>query len=987
MTTACPTDDVLGAHVQRVLGQAETAQVSSHLDGCAACRQVVIAAVRGGVAAEPSTAIAVGTPPLDAPGAPVQSPALGSRIGRYELRELLGAGGMGRVYAAHDSELDRTIALKIVRPELAGLVRVLAERLVRESRMMAKLAHPSVIAVYDVGRTGDAVFIAMELIRGQTLGTWVRRAKPSWRELVSVLERAGQGLAAAHAAGIIHRDFKPDNVLVEPDPSGIGVRRVVVTDFGVARIVTDAPDAQGFLRGRPGDPQLTSPGTMIGTPAYMAPEQLDGRTIDVRADLFAFAVSAWELLFGQRPFAGRDVEEIRAAMDRPLKLPGSLGAVPARVVRVLAGALALDPADRYRDMRAFLQLLARTRTRRRTAVVGATVVAATALVGFGLVSARVLASPAVDPCERGGAALDHVYGAAAVQAVRTALDADPLARTEVIARLDRVAERWRGIHGETCHAEATPPQAAGIQACLDARLLELDGVIDDLTRDGAPHAALMVRLVGDPAGCATPAPGLVTARIPADPALRRRVTALRHRAFDAEAARDRGDYQAAVAVATAVTAEAKQVWLPLHAETLYLLGTSQSQGGDDVQARATLREAVAVAEREHQDYIAANGWIQLAQSAVFDDPKRALEYATYADAAVERIGRQASVATMLEYVRGIALVESDRGKEGEAALRRGLAMANQGVPELLPQLIQGLGYVLEDQARYGEAVAMYRDALVELGNQPEIAPATEMMVRQRIATCLDMLGSTAEAEVEARRAVTLADRVPDDHNLDHELAHAQLAQVLGHAGKLDEALAEATRVTEHIGKLVGERATRYGEALRLEGTILNQQQKFSAADAKLARACEIMAFEVGEGSSALAECWLTRVDALEGLGQGAAALALLDKLLPILVTTYGETHPQVANGYVTRGALLSELGQHARALPDLERALALFEHEALDPGHLAGAEWALGRALWRSDRPRARRLIEQAVHRFDQASAFWRLTQREATAWLAEHRP
>ena len=318
--TECPNDDTLGALVQHALDAKEAARVSAHIDTCEACRAIVVAAVRGESQTPPQ--FPAGTPSLPLV-ARVEKSLVGTRMGRYEIRSLLGSGGMGQVFAAYDAELDRSIALKVLRPELARAASVLADRLVRESRLMAKIAHPSVITVYDIGREGDAVFIAMELIRGETLGELIGRAKPGWREIATIFERAGQGLAAAHDAGIVHRDFKPENVLVESEDGH--VTKIVVTDFGIAMAAVLAEAVHEVQQqGTKKDVRLTAPGVVIGTPAYMAPEQLAAGQVDRRADVFAFSVSLWEALFGARPFRGNTVEQIRHAMRVKPRAPRTL---------------------------------------------------------------------------------------------------------------------------------------------------------------------------------------------------------------------------------------------------------------------------------------------------------------------------------------------------------------------------------------------------------------------------------------------------------------------------------------------------------------------------------------------------------------------------------------------------------------------------------------------------------------------------------------
>ncbi|MEJ7602503.1 MAG: serine/threonine-protein kinase [Kofleriaceae bacterium] len=974
--TACPTDDELGALVQQALDEAAVARVTTHIDACETCRQVVIAAVRGGVAVAPAT-IAIGTPTLDRRGdADASGPAPGSKLGRYELRELLGAGGMGRVYAAYDAELDRSIALKIMRPELAAISGRLAERLVRESRIMAKLAHPSLITVYDVGRFGEAVFIAMELIRGETLGAYVRRTRPPWRAIIGLLERAGHGLAAAHDAGIIHRDFKPDNVLVSSD--GVQVKRVVVTDFGVARAHGEHDDQPGSAR-RPSVVELTATGVTVGTPAYMAPEQLDGLEVDRRADVFAFAVSAWELVFGERPFAGRTVEAIRDAMHDPPPIPKS--AVPDRIVRVLQRGLALAPADRWPDMPSFQRALAAPPRRRRAVAVGAIAIA---LVSGGIAGAQAFDEAApVDPCLRGEQWLAPAYDAR-VSTLEGRLGGDRHAAA-VLGSLAKAANTWRETHRATCKSDRQPPQPANVAACLDARKLELTAVVDDLILDGPRHANMVAELAAPATSCASPAPAYLVARVPSDHALRRRVTELRHRAFDAEAARNRGDFQGVIAQMTALAAEAATIWPILHAETLYLLGTALSQGGDATRGIATMREAAALAERVHHGYIAANAWIQLVQDATSDerDPARAMEYVAYADAAVERIGRPILTATLFEYSKGAALLAADRKQEGEAAFRRALALARSGAPQLMAEMIQGLGYVFEDQARFAEAAASYRDALVELAKQPTPSPQTEITFRTRLAYCLAMLDDPA-AEPEGRQARDQATRVLGADNLDRTVAQIGYAQVLQRLGRLDEALVEVRVATTAVGKIAGKTTEGYGEALYAEADILSDLGRYREASVQFKRACDLL----GDGeldSSIHAACEIRQAHAWSRLGRHADALALIDGSLELLEGTYGVVHLEVANAYLVRGMTRHALRRDAEAALDLELARAIFTEYFNDAGSIAASELALGQALWKTEPARARELIEQAVKRFPPLSA-WNTTRREAIAWLAGHR-
>ncbi|NUO49616.1 MAG: serine/threonine protein kinase, partial [Polyangiaceae bacterium] len=280
-----------------------------------------------------------------------------SRVGRYKLIDRIGEGGMGVVYVAHDPELDRRVALKLLRPEPGAETEERRTRLVLEAQAMAKLSHPNVVTVHDVGRVGEQLFLAMELVDGVTLSRFLAREAPPRRKVLELLLLAGRGLAAAHGAGLVHRDFKPDNVLVGNDG------RVRVTDFGLARVSGPAvmTDAHLDVEGPTRPVALTATGMLIGTPAYMAPEQWRGEDADAKSDQFAFAVTLYESLFGIRPHDGATMRELATNV-----LAGKMRPFPPapRWLRtLLERALALDPASRFPSIDALLSELGKDRDR------------------------------------------------------------------------------------------------------------------------------------------------------------------------------------------------------------------------------------------------------------------------------------------------------------------------------------------------------------------------------------------------------------------------------------------------------------------------------------------------------------------------------------------------------------------------------------------------------------------------------------------------
>ncbi len=328
----------------------------------------------------------------------------GAPIGGYHLEHVLGEGGMGVVWCARDPLLDRTIAIKVLKSRDAHVS--MRTRLLREAQAMARLKHPNVLTVHEVGTEGDRDFIVMELVDGGPLDHWLAFGPPE-DEVMAALLAAGRGLAAAHAAGLVHRDFKPHNVLRSKDG------RVLVTDFGLARglgeVWTSPGSATASLDGvTPSstsprdnvlDSTLTKTGALIGTPAYMAPEQFEGAEPDPRTDQFAFCVTAWQALTGARPHHGRTIEELRHAASQGVA--GVVTQLPKQLRAVLARGLDPVPTNRWPDLVTLLKEIERAGRppKSRWPWIAGGAVAAIAIVIAVVATRRSAAEPACEPVE------------------------------------------------------------------------------------------------------------------------------------------------------------------------------------------------------------------------------------------------------------------------------------------------------------------------------------------------------------------------------------------------------------------------------------------------------------------------------------------------------------------------------------------------------------------------------------------------------------
>lgn len=429
------------------------------------------------------------------------------RVGRYIVLEILGSGGMGAVYRVYDPKLGREIALKLLRPDLGASDPDAEARIVREAQAMAQLTHPNVLPVYDVEVLDDAVFITMECVDGVTLRTWLKQPRPT-HEVLDVFRRAGLGLAAAHAGGLVHRDFKPGNVLVGKDG------QVRVMDFGLARSYLDADDSHCSIRRAtslaPISPEitqsishdvlgtpLTQVGAVVGTPPYMAPEQHDGQAPDAISDQFSFCVSLFEALYGTRPFPSRRIEELEATKKagKIAELPSKHGVAPWLHSIVIRG-LSPDPKARWPSMDALLQALADdpVRRRKRWLAVAAMVLATTGTAAA-IAHERDRASHACDNVAAGiEATFDARVSSRLASALQTAGVPEPVwsrLRSDIEHRVASWAdERRNACEASRIRHEQSTEMLELRSACLDAHRRQLAALLDALPTVTWPAPAL-----------------------------------------------------------------------------------------------------------------------------------------------------------------------------------------------------------------------------------------------------------------------------------------------------------------------------------------------------------------------------------------------------------------------------------------------------------------------------------------------------------------
>jgi len=581
-------------------------------------------------------------PPTDAAAEPPPK-----NLGRYQLRERLGAGAMGVVYAAYDPQLDRVVAIKLLHASGAAAAPLTA-RLRKEAQLMARLSHPHVVAVHDVGVVDDHLFVAMDFIEGSSLAQWLQSPRTA-REILRAFALAGRGLAAAHAAGVVHRDFKPENVLVGANG------QVRVTDFGLAR-AQPQPGAWSGIAGRPATADsLSQAGELVGSPAYMAPEQMGApeasrpqEPVDARADQFSFCVALYEALYGARPFGGGDLQSLLAEIEARRLRPEPPGAkVPPPVRRALLRGLSARPADRFPSMDALLAALEPPRAARPLRIAGAGLLLALAgLLGY----LHLQKSRAESACRSAGLKLQHVWDPQLREQARTAFLATHLPFAETAwsnaeRALDDYAAKWTAMRIDACEATSVRHQQPA--DLLDLRMACLDDRLRDLSAVSSLLAAADPAVVGKAADIASGLRGLSLCaderrlRSPRAPTAEQipKLNPLWRKLAQSRVLANAGKIKEASQLLQELSGEARALgYPPLEADTLVSLGMFQFQAGDLPSAQQSLTRAAAAGMAANAYNVVADAWILLIPVDMFlGQLDAAANAGVQAQAAVDRL--------------------------------------------------------------------------------------------------------------------------------------------------------------------------------------------------------------------------------------------------------------------------------------------------------------------------------------------------------------
>ncbi len=938
------------------------------------------------------------------------------RLARYLLVQRLSAGGMGVVYRAYDPQLDRQVAIKLIEAD-SDDPRASARRLT-EAHALAALSHPHVVRIFDVG-TYDAaatdadpevaallpcggMFLVLELVEGPTLGQWASAAPRHWRAIRDAFVDAGRGLEAAHAAGLVHHDFKPDNAVLGADG------RVRVLDFGLARqaevTVVDEPPVATAQDSTTSLGPVTRAGPhtrAAGTPMYMAPEQHDGGTTGPASDQFAFCVALFEALFGRGPFLGDDVDSLARTKQRgEIEAPPRTEPVPSWLYRALLRGLSPDPAGRWPSMGALLRALHRDRTtgmRRRWSLATATVAVVTAAG-----AAWAVRPPAPDDsCDDPSAALDGVWDGSRRHRTHGALSrvARPYAATtadKVSRRLDDYGRAWLDRFAAMCttiepHDVALAaihrdPQLMDLaRDCMMQRRRELDTVIDTLV-DADPaivdHAAAMVSRLRPLSGCTDPAQLAMAERLPVDPTRRQAVEHAYADLVRASTMRMAGRRQEAVALAEAVRERADELgYPPLRAEVLRQLAQARIGAGDEHGGVQQLRESIGVAVATNNHRSAAKGWIEVffELTRVGAGLDAALELQPVVEQAITRTGDDDLWLPWLNNL-GAAYLGARNLEMGEQVLRRAEAsLATEADPFASLRLLGNLAVIPIDRMEWDLAEERLLEVLTlqleHLGpDHPDLAISL-----QNLSWVAIQRPEPVKAREYATRLISILDPIWGEHPAIAR-AHAMIAESHYMEGDLTRARTQAELSLAMMRRLDGSSNDAERPSLNLLADL--EEDAGRPLQARHHRERLLVLEERARGKDH-PHNWLSRIrlatldaqlerdhQARVGLAAARAWFADGQHTLPVdyrcwMMGQIGETQ--------------TLLGDMDPAIDSATGAVECGEAARLPAWMIADQRFNLARALLERDRPRALALAREA------ASDALVVPRAKMQTWIEEH--
>jgi tetratricopeptide (TPR) repeat protein len=926
----CPDENALNAFLSGTLSAAEAQGVEAHLAQCGDCRALVAELVRGRGA--PST------PPRARRSTPL-SP--GEHLGRFEILALVGAGAMGQVYKAYDTLLGRTVALKVLKP--GGREASSREGLLlREARAVAPLDHPNVVRVHDAGELDGVVFIAMEYVEGKTLREWLTERPRGTREILEVFHQAALGLHAAHQRQLVHRDFKPDNVLIATDGT------VHVSDFGLAHHA--GMDGAGGSR-VPSDLELeldTLTGEHLGTPAYMAPEQWQGAPPDGRTDQFAFCVCLFEALCGHRPFDRKSAKDLIERIQRgDLETSPRWQGLPPALRSVLQRGLQADPSKRFPDLEALDAALRPLRVPRSRRWLWAALPLVVVLGAAWALQTRLRTQRA---CREDAQRIERTWSRATAEALQRSFGkAGSSAQVAEQARalIDAYVRDWRAAQDAACAQEA----AYGPLACLQRRREELGAVITVLQSGDAAvaqRAVDLVRAIPSPQSCEQQgawAPLTKDERY-LSPAAER----AREKLIDARTLLERGHYAEGLKLVEASRAEREGAGSPLlRAEGLDLQGRLQQRLGQLAAAEASFTEAVHLAHAASDTLLAARCEVALAGVIGVQQRKLAdgLEWAQRAEASLRAAGGDQRIELTLLHNRGLIQLLSGDAAGATVTLRRGLALKEQALGPDNSSTLTTMAALSEALRRSGElyeAVAYARRAAALTETMLGAShPETATRLTNLSAALIDQ-GDHAEALDVSRRALAIRQASSAARSPETAASLNNVGLLLVARGLLEEARSHLERALEMRAATLGPEHPDTARGRQLLGIIALREGRWAEAEAHLHAAIEGLEKALGDQHVDL----VYPLDALAAVYRArknwSRARELDERALAIAEASRRD-EPEAAFPLLGLAELALAMKDPARAVPLLERALALQESRPRQIEPWADVRFALARAL------------------------------------------